>query len=86
MYATKADSVFKKKPDSKGDDAGSGSGSGNVPKTDVNNGTRKTDAPPPPADPKKNAAMFNMFGDNAEKMKEPEPVKQQVPPQPPVNK
>jgi hypothetical protein len=68
MYATKADSVFKKKPDSKGGDSGSGSGTVNVPKTDVSNGTKKTDAPP--VDPKKNAAMFNMFGDNAGK-KEP---------------
>lgn len=70
MYATKANSVFKKKPDSKEGDSGSGSGSGtvNAPKMDVSNGTKKTDAPQ--VDPKKNAAMFNMFGDNAGK-KEP---------------
>lgn len=48
---------------------------------------KRNEVPPPPVsvDPKKNAAMFNMFGDNPGK-KEPEPVKQQVPPTPPVNK
>ena len=34
-------------------------------------------------DPKKNAAMFNMFGDSAPK-KEPEIVRPQQPPQPPA--
>ena len=81
MYATKADSVFKKKPDSKGGE--DGSGTINVPKTDLSNGTKKTDAPP--VDLKKNAAMSNMFGENTSK-KEPEPAKQQVPPPPPANK
>ncbi len=73
--------MFKKKPDSKGAD--DGSGTINIPKTDLSNGTKKTDAPI--ADPKKNAALNNMFGDNPSK-KEPEPVKQQVPPPPPANK
>ena len=82
IYATKADSVFKKKPDSKGGDSGSGSGSGA--RKDAVNGMKKVDTKvdvPPAVDPKKNAAMFNMFGDNAGK-KEPEPVKPQVPPPP----
>jgi hypothetical protein len=81
--------VFKKKPDSKGGDSGSGSGTGA--RTDAPNGTKKVDAKVdvkvdakvdvPVVDPKKNAGMFNMFGDNAGK-KEPEPVKPQVPPPP----
>ena len=73
--------MFKKKPDSKGGDSGSGSGTGA--RTDAPNGTKKVDAKVdvPVVDPKKNAGMFNMFGDNAGK-KEPEPVKPQVPPPP----
>jgi hypothetical protein len=77
--------VFKKKTDSKGGDSGSGSGTGA--RTDAPNGTKKVDAKVdakvdvPVVDPKKNAGMFNMFGDNAGK-KEPEPVKPQVPPPP----
>ena len=77
--------MFKKKTDSKGGDSGSGSGTGA--RTDAPNGTKKVDAKVdakvdvPVVDPKKNAGMFNMFGDNAGK-KEPEPVKPQVPPPP----
>ena len=73
--------MFKKKPESKG--GKDGSGTINVPKTDLSNGIKKIDAPP--VDPKKNAVMSNMFGDIASK-KEPELANQQILHIPPANK
>lgn len=70
VYQTKADMAFMKKPDpkdGKGAASGPSSNPNQVPQKKVDQTASDKKVEPVVQDPKKNAAMFNMFGDNAPK-------------------